>query len=247
MIQSVKIPGSFRCQRNTFFNKPFRFLQRFLIYFKAGFLQNFFHLRAQLLPVIIFCLFCIIARTVCIIASSLSVSIRRSAIARQIQIINRRLHPVFHHIFCSAFRHLLKFCSLTIRFLRVFYIFFRYGYIMLRKLPAQLSCKGLAAGDLFESLHIYLVGIPLYLRTAFYQLRLNRVNNGNDFFYFHVSDIVTVFHHTAKIFRRHRIRHNCHIVSLRGNIDIARILHNLFCGLSLTFISVVIHNCSRNV
>ena len=154
---------------------------------------------------------------------------------------------VFHHVSGSAFRYLFKFCGLVICLFRIPDVLFCQRNIMSGKLLLQFPCKSLAARDLPQRFRIYLIGIPDYLGTALDKFCLNLVNNRNDFLYIHVANIITVFHHPVIIFLRHSIRHNCHIVSLRGNVDLPCILHNLFCGLSLTFISRVIHNCARNV
>ena len=118
---------------------------------------------------------------------------------------------------------------------------------MFLKLSAQLSRKSFASRNLPQRIRIYLIGIPDHLRTTLDQFRLNLVNNRNDFLYIQVSHLTPVFHHPAVVFFGHSIRHHCHIVSLHGNVCLPCILHNLFCGLSLTLVSRVIHNCARNV
>ncbi len=118
---------------------------------------------------------------------------------------------------------------------------------MLLKLSSQLARKSLTARDLPQRVRIYLVGVPGHLSTALDQFCLDLINNRNDFLYIHVSDLTAVFHHPVVVFLGHSIRHHCHIVSLHGDVSLPCILHNLFCGLSLTFVSRVIHNCARNV
>ena len=182
-----------------------------------------------------------------VITFSLSAPVRSRTVLCQIEIVDGRLHLIFHHIFHGAIGHLRKFFRFMISLYGVSDILFRYGNIMRGKLLAELFCKNFASRNLLQSVRIDLIRIAGYLCAAFDQLCFYFVNNRNDLFYFHVSDLITIFHHLAEILCRHRIRHNCHIVSLHGSIDLPCFLHNVFCGLSLTFVSFVIHNCSRNV
>ena len=247
MIQLVKIRHCFRCKRNPFLNQPSGIIQRLFTDFQSCLLQNFLHLRAKRFPVIFLCLSGIVTGTVRIIASSLSASVSRGAVACPVQVVDRRLHMIFYHIFRGAFRNFLKFHGLAVCLHSLSDIFFRQRHIMLRKLPAQFPCKYLAACDFLQSGRIDLVSITGHIGAAFHKFCFDFIDNGNDLFYIHVSDLITIFHHLVKIIRRHSIRHNCHIVSLRSKINLLRIPHNVFCGLSLTLVSCVIHNCARNV
>ena len=155
---------------------------------------------------------------------------------------------VLHHIFRRAFRHLLQLSCLIKGFFRLPRIFLRYRDIMLFKLSAEFSGKGLASRYFLKRLFVDPVRITVNLHAALHELRLDRIDNGNDFLHIHIAGPASFFHHSGKVFRRHRIRHYCHIVFPYVGIHLPRrILHNVFCGLSLTFVSFVIHNCSRNV
>ncbi len=90
-------------QRHTLFQQPFRIGQRFLRNLQSRIFNYLFHLGSELLPVIFFRLFCIIAGIILIISPALFAGIRCRAVLRLIDIIHRRLHMVLHHIFYRAF------------------------------------------------------------------------------------------------------------------------------------------------
>ena len=154
---------------------------------------------------------------------------------------------VAHHIFLNAVTQVLKLGRRLAGAHDILYIFFRNRYIMFLELLHQFIGKRRAPGNLCQRLHIKIIRIARNILTALSEGRLNFIDNGNNSLYVRISRMISLFLELGKVFLGHNIRHYRHIVFLRGNINLPCILHNVFCGLSLTIISSVIHNCTRNV
>ncbi len=132
-------------------------------------------------------------------------------------------------------------------FHHILHIFLCDRYVVFSELLYDFLRECRASRNLCQRLHVQIIGITCYAAAAFYQSRLNFIDNRNHRFQLRTARLVSFFLKFGKIFVRHNIRHYYHIVFLRGNVRLPRILHNIFRGLSLTFISGVIHNCARNV
>ena len=229
-------------------NQPLRVLHIILADRKSRFFKHPLNLRTKLFPVIILRLFSVITRIVrSIIAMPLPVAVRSRAVIRHIEIVNGGLHTVFHHIFYRTFSGLSCLHGPLKSFPGRLHILSCNRNIISPKLLRNFCGKSLASRNLRQRLHIQIIGITCYFCTAPDKLRLDCVDNGDNLFNLHIPGMIAFLLQSGKIFLRHSIRHHCHKVRLRGHVNCARILHNLFCGLSVTPVSVVIHNFARNV